>query len=95
MHTHTQVRLTTLAQRQLKLTLTDLAEFPHTICFAKRHVGSLCNRDNTSAGSAERDQTNKEKENDIKGHRGSNAGEKKHQNERVEHIERNLSRRRG
>lgn len=48
-----------------KLTLTDLAEVSHMSCFAKRHVGSLCNTDNTSAGSVEWDKTKQKKTHKI------------------------------
>lgn len=63
-----------------QLTLTDLAAVPHKKCFAKRHVGNLCNTDNTSAGSVQRDQTNKTKRKSNKRHK------KRKQEELLEQI---------
>lgn len=59
-----------------KLTLTDLAAVPHTRCFAKRHVGNL---DKTSAGSGERDQTNKKREESDMTAQGNNEPGKRKQ----------------
>lgn len=58
-----------------KPTLTDLDDVPLGSYSAKRHVGNLCNRDNTSAGSTERDQTKQRSTTEAKGGKRNTADE--------------------